>query len=147
MVDDRPTLEEGLPHRHLYTRLRPSSGTGIGVFAIRAIPEGVNPFEGEGTGAVRVPVATVERIEDAEQRRFYTDFCPVIDGCFLAPSDFNRMTIAWYMNHSETPNVVAGPDVVFIAARAIRKDEELTVDYRTFSDRADHYMRAWPGPA
>ena len=38
------------------------------------------------------------------------------------------------MNHSHRPNVEAGDDGRFRALRRIRKGEELTADYRTFTD-------------
>lgn len=38
-----------------------------------------------------------------------------------------------FLNHSDTPNLRSGRQVMF-AARDIAPDEELTVDYRTFCD-------------
>ena len=132
-----------LPHDHLFVRLQASPGKGVGVFAIRDVPRGLNPFRGDDGVTVRVPIARVDRIEDPELRRFYLDFCPVVDGCFLAPADFNRMTIAWYMNHSDEPNVAADPAINFITSRPILKGEELTVDYTTFSHHAGSFVATW----
>lgn len=134
------------PHARLYTRLRSSQGKGVGVFAIREIPQGLDPFLGDGGGTALVPRAVVERIEDAELRQVYLDFCPLVGEHYLAPVDFNRMTIAWYMNHSDQPNVVADPDVNFVAACTIGRGEELTVDYRTFSDHAGQFIARWRTP-
>jgi SET domain-containing protein len=132
-----------LPHHHLYTRLRPSPGKGIGVFAIRDIPEGLDPFTGEGSGTVRVPRSAVESLADPEVKQMYIDFCPLLDEHYLAPASFNRLTTAWYMNHSDRPNVVSDRGINFVAARPIRAGEELTVDYRTFSDHADAFIPLW----
>ena len=132
-----------LPHDDLYTRLRLSPGKGIGVFAIRDIPRGLNPFPGENSETLLVPQAIVEAIADPELRRMYLDFCPLADGHYLAPATFNRLTTAWYMNHSDLPNVVPDRDVNFVAARHIGVGEELTTDYRTFSDHAAFFVALW----
>jgi SET domain-containing protein len=132
-----------LPHVRLFTRLRPSSGKGIGVFAIRDIPQGLDPFLGESSGTTLVSRAEVEAIREPEIRQMYLDFCPLVDDHYLAPRDFNRLTTAWYMNHSDQPNVVADDNVNFVTAVLIREGEELTVDYRTFSRHADRYIALW----
>lgn len=134
---------EPLPHQHVYARLRVSPGKGVGVFAIRDIPRGTNPFVGDATGTRRVPAAVVDAIGDAELRRLYLDFCPLVDGHYLAPSSFNGMPVSWYMNHSDHPNVACDPEVNFVAARLIRAGEELSVDYRTFSDHGERYAALW----
>lgn len=43
------------PHDSFYTRLKPSPGRGIGVFAIRDILPEINPFAGDRLETVRVP--------------------------------------------------------------------------------------------
>src|ERR1039457_5810281 len=46
------------------------------------------------------------------------------------PSDFNRMGVWWFINHSTEPNLeYVGNDIV--AARGLAAGEELTIDYRT----------------
>ena len=140
--DASPAVEP-LPHAGLYTRLRPAPGKGIGVFAIRDIPPDMNPFPGDGGPTRLVPSEVVDGIANAEMRRLYLDFCPLVDGHYLAPADFNRMTIAWYLNHSDQPNVLTDRDVEFRTARLIRTGEELTVDYRTFSSHAGLYIAGW----
>ena len=137
--------ETGMPHRGVYTRLQASPAHGIGVFAIRDIPAGLNPFAHEPAALVSVPIATVEAIEDVELRRFYLDFCPLVDGCYQAPANFSLMSQSWYLNHADEPNMTASPDIVFVTARAIRKGEELTSDYRTYSEHAAASVREWHG--
>jgi hypothetical protein len=129
-------MPDPAPHRHLYARLGVTQDKGIGVVAIRDIPAGMNPFAGDEGKMVRVPVAEVEAIPDGAIRTMYVDFCPVQDGAYHAPADFNLLTTGWYMNHSDHPNVAAEGDLAFLTTRNIAKGEELTVDYATFSDGA-----------
>lgn len=138
---------EPVPHRHLYTRLRTSPGKGVGVFAIRDIPQGCNPFIGDDAGSTWVPAATVDAIADVEVRRMYLDFCPLVDDRYLAPLDFNRMTVAWFMNHSDKPNMTSDANVDFRAKRLIFAGEELTADYRSYSDHAEAFVALWRAEA
>lgn len=132
-----------VPHRNLYTRLQVSRERGIGVFAIREIPQGTRLFVGDAGATVRFPLAAFDAIEDAAVRQVYLDFCPLVDGAFVAPVDLNQLTMAWYMNHSREPNVAADPQLHFTTARLVRTGEELTIDYTRFSDHADRFVGAW----
>jgi uncharacterized protein len=139
MSEDQP------PHRNLYTRIKASS-KGVGLFAIRGIPKGTQLFVGDVGNTIRILVSTIDKISDAEVRQMYTDFCPVVDKSFIAPSDFNQMTMSWYMNHSNEPNVTVVPDLQFVTSRVIHVGEELTVNYTTFSDNALTYVSMWDTP-
>jgi hypothetical protein len=110
---------------------------GVGVFAIRPIPAGMRLFKGDTGSTLRVPKAIVDRIVEPALRKMYYDFCPTLENSFIAPTDFNRLTMEWYMNHSTDPNVMADPNLRFSASRFISVGEELTTDYRTFSHSAD----------
>lgn len=74
-----------------------------------------------------------------EMRRLYLDFA-VIDkkgGKYGCPVHFNDMTVAWFLNEPRKgarPNVRCDEKYDFYALRAIRAGEELTVDYKSFSD-------------
>ena len=137
-------MTDVMPHRNLYTRLKVST-QGVGVFAIRNIPEGLRLFEGDHGAVVRVPRKLVEQIEDGELRRMYFDFCPTQQNAFIAPIDFNQLTMSWYMNHSRHPNVFVDCNMQFFARRLIVPDEELTTDYTTFSEHASVTSR-WTCP-
>ena len=134
-----------LPHRNLYTRIK-ISRNGVGVFAIRDIPEGTLLFVGDVGGTVMIPVSEVKEIADEEVRRMYTDFCPVVNGCFVAPKDFNQITMGWYLNHSAEPNVAVLEGLRFIASRLIPKGEELVSDYTTYSEHAADFVGKWKEP-
>lgn len=130
------------PHKDLYTRIM-ASPNGIGVFAIRDIPEGTRLFVGDRARTVSVPVKEVEAIADDEIKRMYVDFCPLIDGHYVAPENFNQITMSWYLNHSTEPNVTMLRDLNLVASKLIRKGEELRTDYTSFSEHASDYVRCW----
>jgi SET domain-containing protein len=136
-------MTDGTPHRGVYTRLGASPKHGIGVFAIRDIPAGISPFPDEPSPLVPVSIAAVEALADPALRQMYVDFCPLVGGHYQAPSDFRLMSQSWYLNHADEPNIRSGPDLVFVTARAILKGEELTSDYRTYSEHAAAHIRAW----
>lgn len=132
----------GLPHSNLYTRIKTSS-SGVGVFAIRDIPQGTRLFVGDRGETVLIPKGIVAEISDPEIRRIYEDFCPMLDQNFVAPADFNRLTMGWYLNHSERPNVSAIDGLEFVAARLILAGEELTANYTNYSEDAAVRMQNW----
>ena len=134
-------IKAKLPHDNLYTRLKACS-KGVGVFAIREIPQAMQLFVGDIGETVQLLVSDVDMLEDAELRRMYYDFCPVKDGCFIAPVDFNQMAMGWYPNHSEDPNVIVDDQFEFVAARLIRVGEEVTTNYTTYSQNAGRRLRA-----
>jgi SET domain-containing protein len=119
-----------------YCRLAPSPIHGVGVFAVRDIPKGVNPF---GIG-IRYPCSGIE-ITPAELKRappgvrhlLASLFLPDDDGVFRVPVlGANLVDIGAYLNHSDRPNMRTADGHRFVTKRRIRAGDELTVDYRTF---------------
>jgi hypothetical protein len=131
-----------LPHCELYTRIEITT-FGVGVVAIRDIPEGTCLFVGDVGETVRVPVTRVEAIADAAIRKMYYDFCPEEGGFLVAPANFNQLTMGWYLNHSDSPNVFVDLHMRFRTARQIRRGEELTSNYRSYSDSAKRLIDTW----
>jgi len=123
------------PHRHVYARIGLSRVHGVGVVAIRDIPAGTRVFRGESERVTWVSRAAVRRLPPAV-RALYEDFGMVWGDRIGVPPSLNRLSVGWYVNHSDRPNVEAGDDGRFRALRRIRKGEELTADYRTFVDEA-----------
>ena len=113
------------------------------MFAIRDIPRATKLFVGDVGQTVRVPIATVDRIQDAELRRMYYDFCPVVNAFFVAPVDFNQMTMGWYLNHSDDSNVQIDQRLQFVTSRLIRFGEEVTANYTTYSEHSPSFVRKW----
>jgi hypothetical protein len=114
-------------HVGVYTRLQKSSH-GVGVFAIRDIPEGTNVFAGDDNEIREIDKNDFANVQP-EIKKLYEDFCVWQDGKVKGPSNFNNLTVGWYLNHSDTPNVD------FIATREIKMREELTADYTKYDER------------
>ncbi len=123
------------PHEHVYARIARSRTHGVGVRAIRAIPARTLVFRGESERVVWVSRAAIRRLP-AAIRALYEDFGMVWGDRLGVPPSLNGLSVGWYVNHSDRPNVEAGEDGRFRALRRIRKGEELTADYRTFVDEA-----------
>ena len=121
------------PHDEVYARIGRSRIHGVGVLAIRDIPRGTWLFRGEDEHVVWVRRARIRRLPP-ELRKLYTDFGMAWGERIGVPRTLNMLSVGWYLNHSYRPNVEADEDGRFHALRRIRKGEELTADYRTFSD-------------
>lgn len=107
----------------------------MGVVAIRDIPSGTLVFRGESERVAWVSRAEVRKLPPAI-RSLYEDFGMVSGERIGVPPTLNMLSVGWYVNHSDHPNVEADDDGRFHALRRIRKGEELTADYRTFVDEA-----------
>jgi SET domain-containing protein len=123
-----------LPHEGVYTRLKASPIHGVGVFAIRHIPEGALVFPDDDEPMVWVDKKSIERIPKALQK-LYKDFSIVRGSKYASPRHFDALTTSWYLNSSTHPNVAADRRYRFHAIRDISPGEELTVDYRTYSGK------------
>jgi SET domain-containing protein len=124
-------MDQALPHDDVHARLGVSAIHGIGVFAIVPIDAGVRLFGPEKDEIQPVAATLVDQLPDPK-RRLYIDFCVPSGGAYFAPASFNDLTIAWYLNHDDAPNVACTQDDGFVALRDIAAGEELTLDYRTF---------------
>ncbi len=125
--------------RDVYVRLG-ATEYGVGVFAIRDIPAGVDPFQEKTLGLEYISVPK-ERIDGNPNipegvRAFVADMCADRDGAYNLPAaGMHSITMVPYLNHcSENPNVGIGGEVFFKTLRAIKAGEELRVDYQTFAD-------------
>lgn len=127
-----PESRSRLPHDEVYTRLAPSELHGVGVFAIRAIPRGAQLFTGDEGEMRWIRREQLGRLP-APIRKLYADFCVKKGPLLGCPTSFNNLTPAWYLNHSDTPNTAIDSDYNFFTLRRIRANEELTVDYSTYS--------------
>lgn len=106
--------------------LKPSSIAGIGVFATHDILEGTHLFKGNffpRTMKIKnVPAAFVK-------------YCIFLNNeeC-LCPERFDRMEIGWFINHSDTPNIVKIAEKTIIAVRDIKAGEEIFINYNQLNE-------------
>jgi uncharacterized protein len=113
-----------------YFRLKPSAipGAGIGVFATAAIPRGTLLRDLFAPGDVRrltwaefdaldVPA----EIKENFVTRYETE-------CFV-PACFNCMSVGWYLNDSDQPNLRHDADYNYYALCDIAAGEELLIRY------------------
>lgn len=121
------------PHEGVYARIGRSRLHGVGVIAIRGIPAGTYVFRGESERVVWRSRAAVRRLAPA-LRSLYEDFGMVWGERIGVPPSLNRLSVGWYVNHADRPNLEVDDDGRFFARRRIRPGEELTADYRTFVD-------------
>ena len=135
-------FETVFPHEGVYTRIKGSPISGVGVFAVRPIPKDTYVFEPDDDKLVSVKKQELENLRkagklDAALHKLYEDFCVLRGDRYECPSSFNRLTISWYLNHDpEHPNVAADTDLRFYALRDIEADEELTANYNTYSENS-----------
>lgn len=129
--------------RHLakdvYCRLGVSKIQGIGVFAIRDIPKGTDPF----VGSFRLSYVSISDDElkknHPEVKKMLGAFFIKEKGKVLVPKcGLNGMDISFYLNHSDQPNIIADLEKDrFIAMRDIRAGKELTTDYNLYYNEDD----------
>jgi hypothetical protein len=122
------------PHDGAYVRLRPSKihKGGVGVFAIRPIPEGKCIFVGESEQLIWTDEKSLPKTECL--RKLYADFGVIRGKRYATPVNFNSIGPGWYLNHSDRPNVRCDENLSFISIRRIRTGEELTANYAKYSD-------------
>jgi SET domain-containing protein len=104
---------------------------GIGLRAVRPIRKGVRIDAWEPGDMIYVPL---EAVTDIEYLKWLNVFGIVVWQGFYAPKNPVRMSLAWYINHSDRPNLtiaVTPTKWTIRSCRAIKPGEELTVDYGT----------------
>ena len=124
--------------KNVFTRVGVSEIHGVGVIAIRDIPKGINPMrtpKPEKFGVVKARAMQAALISlPYEIQKLIVAMCPMRpddDEWDVPANGLNSINVAWYLNHSDKPNMrERGGD--FFTKRKIKKGEELTVDYGTY---------------
>jgi hypothetical protein len=121
---------------HVYCRIQASKIQGVGVFAIRPIPAGINPMAEFRTFEYEtIPVAEINDDPDIPDsvKKLAKDMCPENGGMYnIPPFSLNEIGISYYLNHSTNPNTASDDNGDFYTLREIGAGEELTVDYGTY---------------
>ena len=114
----------------VYCRLGISPVHGIGVFAIRTIPKGVHPLQTMAQPK-DVKFTRKEIAELPKSVRQQIDiFCyHHKDEVRVSTMGLNTMDMAFYLNHSKSPNLRMKKSGDFEALRRIKTGEELMMDY------------------
>jgi len=133
-----PSKKKLLKHltTEVYCRIGVSPLHGVGVFALRAIPRGLNPLPSWLDNAgVQFTHHELKLLPRGVKTQIKT-FCYYDDDGFVIPSiGMNSFDMSIYLNHSKTPNVKMKKSGKFETLRAIRSGEELTMDYdHSFGD-------------
>jgi SET domain-containing protein len=114
----------------VYCRLGVSKVHGIGVFALKPIPKGVNPLKSK-VKYKDVPISHKElKGIPTSVKKQMKIFCYFDKDEFLVPTiGLNSMDLAVYLNHSKKPNVVFKKNEKLVTLRDIKTGEELFMDY------------------
>ena len=125
----------------VYCRIAPSPISGVGVFAIRDIPKGTNPFVGtDEEEYVEIDEHELEGL-DPEVMKLIHDMFVYGAGIYYFPGKgLQAIDISYFLNHSLTPNMVA--DVLgetFTAKIDIKKGDELLVNYDDYDENEDDF--------
>jgi hypothetical protein len=106
---------------------------GVGIIAISPIKKGTYVFSPDDDKLLWVKTTAINLLPK-EIKRLYQDFCIKKGNKYGCPTRFNKLTPAWFLNHSTNPNVAADSSYRFYALKNIKKGNELTADYRKYSD-------------
>jgi SET domain-containing protein len=118
--------------------LRPSPLGGVGVFAIHDIPLGSMVFNEE------LIIKRTLKIKDVPKELLQYCIYKNDEEC-IGPERFDRMEIAWYLNHSATPNIakknLLNGDTIndrikkqFYAIKDIKAGDEILIDYNYLNE-------------
>jgi SET domain-containing protein len=114
-----------------YVTLRASPIHGIGVFAIRDIPQGCKTIFSKNVGKwIKLPISEVEKLPE-HSRSLVETYCLYDETDYYVPDyGFKVMDIVNYLNHSSSPNIASMNDgEYFESIMPIMAGSELLVDY------------------
>ena len=126
--------------QEVFCRLGISKTHGVGVFALRAIPKGINPLvswlDSQEIAFTQKELETIPK----EVKKQIALFCYYDTKKTLVPKiGLNAMTMGIYLNHSKKPNIELKKAGQFKTLRAIKRGEELLLDYdKAFGEK--HYF-------
>lgn len=123
-------------------RLKASKIEGVGVFAVKNIPKGKNPFPGIKNGKWHKFEMPELRKIDKEILKLVDDFFVIEDNntVYIPETGLNGIDISFFVNNSKNPNLKIVEDgkneaLNFKTIKTIKKGEELTVSYATYDNK------------
>lgn len=127
--------------KNTYCRLQPSKIEGVGVFAVRDIPKGKNPFaDVKNSRYHQFTVKELNNLDKGVFKMIEDFFCIEKNGTVnITENALNGMDISFFVNNSEKPNLKVFDDgkndsLCFKTIRKIKKGEELTFSYKEYED-------------
>jgi hypothetical protein len=113
-----------------YFRLKPSTipGAGVGVFTTADIPRGTvlkELFDPDDVVRLTWPEFAALPVPDEVKENFVTRYDTE---CFL-PRAANRISVGWYLNDSDEPNLARDADYDYHTLRDVAAGEELLIRY------------------
>jgi SET domain-containing protein len=118
----------------IYIRIQPSPIHGVGIFAQKNIPKGCNPFKlYKPLDWVALTADDIKILPNYVQKIILDFYAFDQNKVYIPQNGLNVFDITFYINHSDTPNMVSydgGEN--FVAAREIKAGEELTSNYNTY---------------
>jgi len=126
----------------VYCRVMPSKIAGVGVFAIRNIPKGVDPFKEKDTKYIPIKERELENVDNGV-KDYVKELFVFSDGCYWLPKQgIQTLCITHFLNHSNNPNLTTSENAdIFFAIRDIQQGEELTVDYGLFDELNENFRK------
>lgn len=127
----------------IYCRIKRSKVHGVGVFAIKDIPKGINPFKNlvdeNKKEYIDIHKNKIKNLSK-DVKKMLDDYLGINeDNTYSIPIDgINKMDISFFMNHSNNPNISIENSkdtekyVIFYAKRNIKKGEELLINYNNY---------------
>lgn len=135
---ENPDKHKILKHltEDVYVRVGRSKIHGVGLIAVRDIPEGADPFKNLYEPDT-IPFTDEELAGlPPAVRDMVDDYFGKEDGLIYIPvTGMNPLDLLHFINHSDTPNVkTINEGWTFCALREIKAGEELFSDYSTYDE-------------
>lgn len=111
--------------------IKPSSTHGIGVFAVRDIPQGCREMFSKAMGEwATIPRNDIDALPQ-HAKDIVENYCLYdAENYFVPAGGFKVMDLSLFLNHSDNPNIISVNDgEYFETIREVKKGEELFVDY------------------
>jgi SET domain-containing protein len=108
----------------------------VATFAVRNIKKGnIIADVDSPEETIILPERYFKKLDKITQKKIKSFAVLDEDNEHVLPADLNNIGTSWYFNHSCSSNVVYDQKGNFVAARDIKKNEELFLDYGLIFDK------------